>query len=215
MTQEISIEDANLDKKGQIQEIKDAIENLSKEEGNHVLVLNLASVTGSLHHAMEIIHAIHESSKVDLHINAKGSLGLAGTVLTASAQPGFRNAEYGTTFILSNNEYAKDGKGKLSKEDQTACEILGKLTGKKNPIKKYLLNDGKIDAKQAKKCNILDNVSEFKSKYFKPKVKVKRESKGNSNQELSDLQASSVSEVGSETLNNETEAEIKTTQTKS
>ena len=178
----------DLSKKGNTAEILTSIENLKKGKEKLQIKLSVNSNSGYLPNSLEIAQAIHLSDNVDLHTKVNGSVGIAETVLAASGQIGFRFAEYGSTFTLGmNGKYPKDSNVKsLIPEDKRTLELLGKFTGKVSLISKFLLRGGVIDTNEAKKANIIDSFSEFKSKYLPEKRKSNRgrKSKMNADKEI-------------------------------
>lgn len=165
------------------------VENLDITETNHIVAtidkleagssekqevkIRLSSLKGSIEHSLEIATAAHAAKKVDLSINVYGANGPAAAILVASGKPGSRIAQMGATFTLNSGDaYEEDVKAPdLDEDDKTVYQALSALTGKKKYILDAIIKGGAISAREAKKCGIIDSISEFKSKYLQQKPK--------------------------------------------
>jgi len=160
--------DAALEKK-----IIKLIEDAEREETKKVVNLKLNSTTGSTEIALSILNRVHSSKYIDMHVEATGAIGVAGTLLIAGAEPRFRIAEFGTTFRILETETNNDG------TDSKSMNTLKHLTGKKKLLVETINTSSIVNAETAKKLNLVDNRSKFISKY---KVKKAEQNTNEENQ---------------------------------
>ena len=99
----------------------------------------------------------------------------------------------GTTFFLNSGEAYEQGTkaSDLEEEDKVVYKTLSVLTGRRKYILDAIIKGGAITTREARKCGIIDSVSEFKSKYIisKPKNTVQT---NNSGEQKSELQQTNV-----------------------
>ncbi len=154
-----------------IDEVYNGIDNLKIIPGDQYQDLDLKSTTGDIHDSLEIVQEVHTSKNVHLRPLASGELSIAGTVLTAAGKPGMREAKLGAKFNISNNGPYPSGTSAsgLSEEDKAVLDILSSITGKRKAILGHIIKGIPISSKEAKKCNIIDKIQKFQSKYRIPK----------------------------------------------
>lgn len=143
--------------------------------------LKLNSTTGSTEIALSILNRVHSSKYIDMHVEATGAIGVAGTLLIAGAEPRFRIAEFGTTFRILETETNNDGTDSKSMKqlDRIVVDTLKHLTGKKKLLVETINTSSIVNAETAKKLNLVDNRSKFISKY---KVKKAEQNTNEENQ---------------------------------
>lgn len=138
------------------------------------LSLELDSTVGEIPLAYEVLMAINTSS-VHLKTDSKGVLSTAGSILAFAGKPSKRTATVDTIFLLNNAAVAADKSGKIKRGSNPNLDflfmVLSQLSGKQSPIKKTLATKDSITSFEAKKLNLIDSSSEFKSKYELLKTK--------------------------------------------
>jgi len=154
-----------------MKEINSFIKNLKAIPGGSPLLLELRSTDGKVTDALDLVSNVHSDDLIDFHIGVSGTVGVAGTILTAGGKLGYREAKFGTKFQLSKNgPYAQETKAsELSSDDRTNYNTLTALTKKGKLILQHIIEGNPISADEAKKCRIIDKVGKFESKYFKKK----------------------------------------------
>lgn len=164
-----------------MKEINSFIKNLKAIPGGSPLLLELRSTDGKVTDALDLVSNVHDDDLIDFHIGVNGTVGVAGTILTAGGEPGYREAKFGTKFQLSKNgPYAEGTKAsELSSDDRTNYNTLTALTKKGKLILHHINKGIPISADEAKKCRIIDKVGKFESKYFNKKRNEKANATGN------------------------------------
>ena len=153
--------------------ISKAIEEAESKKSKRVLNLTLNSTGGSTEIALSVLSKVHGSDYTDMYVKASGSLGVAGTLLTAGAEFRHRIAEYGTTFRILENDLTDEGADLKSKkqQDKLIIDTLKILTGKIKLLDETIKTSCIVNFETAKKLGFIDNQPKFKSKYRVKKAK--------------------------------------------
>jgi len=155
------------------------VEELDRSSAtNRILEIKIKSAVGKTEHGLEMAMAIHSAKNIDVTPDVSGSNTAAAAILCAAGKPGSRVAQMGSTFILNAGGAYEEGTKatELDEEDKIVYQTLSALTGKKKYILDAIVKGGPISAREAKKCGIVDSISEFKSKYIQPKPKENKQS---------------------------------------
>jgi ATP-dependent protease ClpP protease subunit len=162
------------------------INDLDKKVGNTAILLILRETRGEPAKAFEIIEAVN-SSKVDLHVESFGKIGIAGTLLLAAGKPGHRIAHPGSSFQIVHGDNYEDNinKNSLRPEDQATIEALIALNGKGKKLFEAIKTGSFVSDKVAKKLGIIDKTYKIVSKY-KNNSKNDKEEKNANTSEVND-----------------------------
>jgi ATP-dependent protease ClpP protease subunit len=142
------------------------INELDKKEGKTALHLILRETKGESVNAFEIIEAVN-SSRVDLHVESFGNIGIAGTLLMAAGKPGHRIAHPGSSFQIVHGDKYEDNfnMNSLRPEDDATIEALIALNGKGKKLFEAINTSSFVSEKVAKKLGIIDKTYKIVNKY--------------------------------------------------
>jgi len=160
------------------EEIAQAVSDLSKAKGSKKqLPLVLNNTNGDYKLAINLAKKIH-ASKVDLMIEAHGTLDSAGTILAAAG--GERHASVDTVFSPFEKNTKSVRTDRLSPKNQSVLATLGTLNANRRRLKTLAPKAEDLSAFEAKALNIIDKVDSFKSKYPREDSKKKKSFKKSS-----------------------------------
>lgn len=143
----------------------------AENSGQLEMTFHLNSTVGDIRLALELISKAHSMKNIDFVTVASGELGVAGTLLAAAGKPGFRSAKPGTTLLVTEGgAYTEEVKSSAQLEgiDSATHLTLAALTGRGKLIFNAIKSASTLSTSEAKKCNIIDFVPKFISKYRNP-----------------------------------------------